>query len=50
MIYYSCQLLVVFEDALDLVKAPFLVLYSLHEALQITYHIIFVCSNAKAGL
>jgi hypothetical protein len=35
---------------LNFVKAPFLVLCSLHEALQITYNIIYVCPQTKAGL
>jgi hypothetical protein len=35
---------------LNLIKAPFPVLRSFHEALYTTYHIIFACSNSKAGL
>jgi hypothetical protein len=50
MIYFSRQLLVVFGDALNLVIAPFLVLCSLHEALQITYNIIYACPHIKASL
>jgi hypothetical protein len=49
-IHFSCQLLIVFEDALNLVKAPFMVLCSLHEALQVTNNIIYVCPHTKAGL
>jgi hypothetical protein len=49
-VHFGCQLLIVLRDALNLVKAPFTVLCSLHEALQVTYNIIYACPHTKAGL